>query len=212
MRMRKKPNLVPRMERCAEVHIKEPESFCGCWLENFNNFESLYLEIGCGKGKFTAETAESIPKTLLVAIERVPEAMVVGMERVTAKGLKNVRFIDCDAQKLAVLFVPGEVQRIYINFCDPWPHARHAKRRLTSPGFLKLYWDIISPDGEIHFKTDNLPLFEYSLETFAENGWALSEVTRDLHKKGPNGVMTDYETKFYGEGIPINRLVAKRKK
>lgn len=199
------------MERCADVQITEPEALRGRWLERFGGFESLYLEIGCGKGKFTAGTAESLPKTLFVAVERVPEAMVVGMERAVAGGLKNIRFADRDARELAGLFAPGEVHRIYINFCDPWPHARHAKRRLTSPGFLRLYADILSPEGEIHFKTDNLPLFEYSLGTFAENGWEIGEITRDLHGGGPRGVMTDYEEKFYAEGVPINRCVAKRK-
>jgi tRNA (guanine-N7-)-methyltransferase len=143
-----------------------------------------------------------------VAVERVPDAMVVGMERVCAAELNNVRFIDIDAQKLPEMFEKGEISRIYINFCDPWPTKRHAKRRLTSPGFLALYKNVLADGGEIHFKTDNLPLFEYSLEQFQENGFELSEVTRNLHENGVQGVMTDYEAKFHEQGLPINRCVA----
>ena len=211
MRMRKKPNLIPRMARCAAVQEKEPENLRGRWLKENPEFETLFIELGCGKGRFTCETAKEMPGTLLVAIERVPDAMVMGMEKAVAQELRNVRFIDCDAANLPAIFEKGEASRIYINFCDPWPTKKHAKRRLTSPGFLKLYREILPPGGEIHFKTDNVPLFEYSLEQFAENGFALSEVTRDLHENGPCGVMTDYEAKFYEQGVKINRCVARLK-
>ncbi|MCF0120894.1 MAG: tRNA (guanosine(46)-N7)-methyltransferase TrmB [Oscillospiraceae bacterium] len=209
MRMRKKPNLIPRMERCSHVQIKEPEAFLGKWMEAFPGFDRLYLELGCGKGKFTAETAQTMPDTLLVAVERVKDAMVVGMERVVNGEIGNVRFLDKDAMNLPAIFAPGEVQRIYINFCDPWPGKRHAKRRLTSEGFLKIYKSILCDGGEIHFKTDNDPLFEFSLEEFRAQGFELSEVTRNLHENGPVGVMTDYEAKFYEQGITINRCVAR---
>ena len=208
MRMRKKPNLIPRMERCSAVLIREPEALQGRWLETFPAYQRLYVELGCGKGRFTAETARTIPDTLLVAVERVPDAMVVGMERVVDGGIENVRFLDRDAQNLPAIFAPGEVDRIYINFCDPWPTKRHAKRRLTSEGFLKIYRGVLKPGGEIHFKTDNGPLFEYSLEQFEAQGFTLSEVTRDLHANGPVGVMTDYEAKFHAQGVPINRCAA----
>ncbi|MCQ2452894.1 MAG: methyltransferase domain-containing protein, partial [Oscillospiraceae bacterium] len=135
MRMRKKPNLIPRMERCANLLVTEPESMRGHWLEG-TSYRHLYLEIGCGKGSFTAKTAATLPDVLYVAVERVPDAMVVAMERCSEEGLSNVRFIDIDAGKLCDLFAPGEADRIYINFCDPWPSRRHEKRRLTAPGFL----------------------------------------------------------------------------
>lgn len=211
MRMRKKPNLIPRMERCAYVQIKEPQALKGKWLSSCGEYKRLYVEVGCGKGGFTAKTAAAIPDALIVAIERVPDAMVIGMERVCDEGIENVRFIDTDANLLPEIFEKGEVDRIYINFCDPWKKKKQAKRRLTSPGFLRLYREILKDGGEIHFKTDNLPLFEYSLEQFSENGWALSEVTRDLHAQGPVGIMTDYEKKFYEQGVPINRCVAAKK-
>ena len=208
MRMRKKPNLLPRMEKASAVLEREPEGLRGSWLAAFPGFRHLHLELGCGKGGFTCEAAAAAPDTLLVAVERVPDAMVVAMERAVAAGLTNVRFLDADALRLPELFAPGEVERIYINFCDPWPKKKQFKRRLTAPGFLALYRQVLQPGGEIWFKTDNLPLFDWSEETMAAAGFRLSEVTRDLHAAGPVGIMTDYEKKFYGEGKPICRLVA----
>ena len=208
MRMRKKPNLIPRMERCAAIQVTEPEALRGRWLETFPGHSALHLEIGCGKGRFTADTAEQNPGVFLAAIEKVPDAMVVGMERVTDRGLTNVRFMDKDAVNLLDYFAPGEVSRIYINFPDPWKKSRQKKRRLTFPGFLAIYANLLPTGGEIWFKSDNDPLFEWSLEQFETEGWALREVTRDLHANGPVGVMTDYEAKFYDQGVTINRLVA----
>ena len=208
MRMRKKPNLGPRMERCAHVLVSDPVQLRGKWLETFPGFTALHIELGCGKGRFTCETARTQPQALLAAVERVPDAMVVAMERVCAEEVDNVRFMDIDAAHLTEIFAPGEAERIYINFCDPWPKSRQAKRRLTAPGFLKLYQEVLKPGGEIHFKTDNNPLFEFSLESFESMGFQLKEVTRDLHANGPQGVMTDYEEKFYAQGLPINRCVA----
>ena len=210
MRMRKKPNLLPRMERTAEVQITTPEELPGKWRESFPGYAALHLELGCGKGRFTADTAEANPDVLLVAVEKVPDAMVVGMERAVERGLQNVRFLDRDVTMLPQIFIPGEVDRVYINFCDPWPKSRYAKNRLTAPGFLRLYADVLPIGGEIHFKTDNRPLSDWSVEQFEAEGWALSEVTNDLHANGICGVMTDYEAKFHAEGIPINRLVATR--
>ena len=198
------------MEKCADLLIAEPSENRGRWREALPGFETLSVELGCGKGRFTAGTAASLPQSLLLAIEKVPDAMVVAMERARDQGLANVRFLDIDAAKLAEVFAPGEVDRIYINFCDPWPKSRDAKLRLTSPGFLRLYGDLLPVGGEIHFKTDNTPLFDWSVERFKEEGWALSEVTHDLHANGPVGVMTDYEAKFYEQGMKINRLAAAR--
>ena len=210
MRMRKKSNLVPRMERAAAVLVSEPETLRGTWREAFPGFAALHLELGCGKGRFTADTAAAQPEVLLVALEKVPDAMVMAMERALDKGLHNIRFIDRDAALLPELFAPGEVERIYLNFCDPWPKSRDAKHRLTAPGFLRLYADALPLGGELRFKTDNLPLFEWSLGQFEAEGWALSEVTNDLHAGGVCGVMTDYEAKFHAQGVKINRLVATR--
>ena len=210
MRMRKKPNLIPRMEKCAAVQLMEPETYRGRWKEAFPGFDALHVELGCGKGRFTADTAEANPHVLLVAIEKVPDAMVVAMERVCDRGLTNARFMDRDVVRLPEIFEKGEVDRIYINFCDPWPKSRDAKYRLTAPDFLRKYADVLPVGGQIHFKTDNTPLFTWSVEQFESEGWALSEVTNDLHANGPVGIMTDYEAKFHAEGMPINRLVATR--
>ena len=208
MRMRKKPNLLPRMERASAVLTRSPEALRGKWLASFPGFAHLHLELGCGKGGFTCAAAAAMPDTLLAAVEKVPDAMVVAMERAVEAGLQNVRFLDEDALRLPELFAPSEVERIYINFCDPWPKKKQFKRRLTAPGFLALYRQVLAPGGEIWFKTDNLPLFDWSCETMAEAGFQLREVTRDLHASGPVGIMTDYEKKFVGEGKPICRLVA----
>ncbi len=210
MRMRKKPNLLPRMERAAAVLVTEPERLRGQWRTAFPGYEKLFLELGCGKGRFTAETAAASPETLLVAVEKVPDAMVVAMERAVANGLHNVRFIDRDVVLLPELFAPGEVDGIYLNFCDPWPKSRDAKHRLTAPGFLRLYADALPIGGTLRFKTDNLPLFEWSLAQLESEGWALSEVTNDLHADGICGIMTDYEAKFHAQGVKINRLAATR--
>ena len=209
MRMRKKPNLIPRMERCAQFLVSDPAGQRGKWRELMPEAKQIWLELGCGKGRFTAEMAEQHADVLYIAVERVPDAMVIAMERAVAEKTDNVRFIDMDAARAGEVFAPGEVDRLYINFCDPWPKKRQAKRRLTSPGFLAIYKQILNKNGEIHFKTDNAPLFEYSIESFAACGFALSEVTYDLHENGQKGIMTDYERKFHEQGVKIMRCVAR---
>ena len=208
MRMRKKKNLIPRMERCADRLIQDPQALRGRWRDLMPQARELRLELGCGKGRFTAGTAAAEPEVLFVAVEVVPDAMVVAMERCVSAGLTNVFFIDANADRLPDFFAPGEVDRIYLNFSDPWPGNRHAKRRLTHGNFLRLYRQVLRDGGQIHFKTDNQPLFEFSVEEIPQFGFQLSEVTRNLHEHGPVGVMTDYEAKFYDQGLPINRLVA----
>ncbi len=212
MRMRKKKNLIPRMERCAACHVRDGFALRGRWRQELMpEAAALYLELGCGKGRFTAETARQNPDILFIAIEKVPDALVVAMERAVAMELKNVFFVVGDAALLPDYFAQDEVERIYINFCDPWPPKRQAKRRLTHRGFLETYRKVLRPGGQVHFKTDNQPLFEFSLLEFPEAGYDLSEVTRDLHGGGPQGVMTDYEAKFYAAGAPINRCVGTRR-
>ena len=136
--------------------------------------------------------------------------MIIAMERVKNQELKNVRFISADVAGLREMFAPEDgVRRIYINFCDPWPKSRDAKLRLTAPNFLRMYADVLGVGGEIHFKTDNTPLFDWSAEQLSAEGWELHELTHDLHANGAVGVMTDYEAKFYEAGQKINRLVAR---
>ena len=207
MRMRKKKNLVPRMEACGAWLVRDPFAQKGRWRELMPGAREVRLELGCGKGRFTLGTAQAEPDVLFIAVELVPDAMVVAMERARDAGLHNVFFVDGDAACLPDFFAPGEVDRIYINFCDPWPSKRHAKRRLTHGNFLKLYRQVLKMGGQIHFKTDNQPLFEFSVEELPQFGFELSEVTRNLHENGPVGVMTDYEAKFHELGQPINRCV-----
>lgn len=208
MRMRKKKNLIPRMEKCEACHVKDGFALKGHWRETLMpDARELRLELGCGKGRFTVETARLNPDILFIAIEKVPDALVVAMERAVAMQLKNVFFVVGDAALLPDYFAPDEVSLIYINFCDPWPPKGQAKRRLTHRGFLDTYRKVLKPEGQVHFKTDNQPLFDFSVLEFPEAGYALSEVTRNLHENGPQGVMTDYEAKFYAQGLPIHRCV-----
>lgn len=207
MRMRKKPNLGPRMERCAAWWVRNPEELRGQWRSQMPGCRRLWVELGCGKGKFTAETAAANPDLLLIALERVPEAMVVAMERAREANLQNIRFVALDAAEIESCFTPGELDGMYINFCDPWPRKKNAKRRLTHRSFLEKYSRVLQDGGRIAFKTDNAPLFDFSLEEFAHLGFTVESATRHLHQHGPVGVMTDYEEKFYALGTPIHRCL-----
>ncbi len=205
MRMRRMKNLEPRMEKCAALRIMEPAQMKGNWRSLMPGCEALWVEVGCGKGKFTAETAEANPNVLLIAVERCREAMVVAMEKAQAMELKNVFFIDMDVANIEDIFDREEMDRLFINFPDPWPRKKNAKRRLTHRGFLDKYCRTVKTGGEIHFKTDNAPLFQFSLEEFAACGLQVNNVTYDLHKDGIVGIMTGYEEKFHAMGTPINR-------
>ena len=205
MRMRKMKNLEPRTEACAAYRITEPESRKGVWRELKPDATALWVEVGCGKGKFTAETAAANPDVLLIAIERCREAMVVAMEKAKNMGLTNVFFVDMDVALMEGCFQFGEIDRLFINFPDPWPRSKNAKRRLTFRTFLKMYSRVIREGGEIHFKTDNAPLFAFTPEELELVGLPAKNVTRDLHANGPVGIMTGYEEKFHALGTPINR-------
>ena len=202
MRMRRKPNLDARIEKCAHLIVAQPEALLGIWLED-SRLSELHIELGCGKGRFTVETAKAAPDILYAAFEKTANVLVIALERAERERLQNVRFANAFVEDIEECFAPGEVSRIYLNFPDPWPSNRHAKRRLTAQSFLEKYARILRPGGEIHFKTDNLPLFEYSLCEFERSRFRLLEETRDLHKNGPTGAMTDYEQKFFSMGMPI---------
>ncbi len=205
MRMRKMKNLEPRMERCAQYRITDPEALKGNWRSLMPDCTGLWVEVGCGKGKFTAETAQANPTVLLIAVERCREAMVVAMEKAREMGLNNVFFIDMDVANIEEIFGQLEIDRLFINFPDPWPRKKNAKRRLTHRGFLQKYCRVVATGGEIHFKTDNAPLFEYSVEEFQLCGLEVKSLTRNLHEHGIVGIMTGYEEKFHALGTPINR-------
>ncbi len=205
MRMRKRNNLEPRMEACSSIWLRDAKRLRGNWRSLMPEAREVRLEVGCGKGKFTVETAAGEPDVLLIAVERVNEAMLLGMERALEMGLKNIYFLSLDAAELEEYFADGEVDLIYLNFCDPWPRKKNAKRRLTFRTFLEKYKKILRKNGEIHFKTDNAALFEWSLGEFEACGLEIRNLTRNLHENGPVGIMTGYEERFYQLGTPINR-------
>ena len=205
MRMRRMKNLESRMANCADLRITDPAALKGAWRSLKQDATQLWVEVGCGKGKFTAETAEANPDVLLIAVERCREAMVVAMEKAQTMGLKNVFYIDMDVANNEEIFAGFEIDRPVINFPDPWPLKKNAKRRLTYRTFLDKYCRVIKQGGEIHYKTDNAPLFEFSVEEFAACGLEVKNLTRNLHENGIVGIMTGYEEKFHALGTPINR-------
>ena len=205
MRMRKMKNRDSRMEACGELRIAEPAAHKGNWRALKPDCTALWVEVGCGKGKFTAETAQANPDVLLIAVERCREAMVVAMEKAQNMGLTNVFYIDMDVEKIEEIFAGSEIDRLFINFPDPWPRKKNRKRRLTYRTFLDKYCRVIKTGGEIHYKTDNAPLFAFSVEEFAACGLEVKNLTRNLHENGVVGIMTGYEEKFHALGTPINR-------
>ncbi len=209
MRMRKKKNCGIRMEKCAGVWIKEPEQFKGKWHEIFENDNPIHIEIGCGKGRFITETAKQNPDINYIAIEKVEDVLVMAMEKATENELTNVVFIDMDAEKIEEVFEKGEIRRIYLNFSDPWKKNKQAKRRLTHKNFLDRYKNVLTAGDFIFFKTDNKALFEFSLNSFAENDFKMRNITLDLHNSNFEGnIMTEYEQRFFEQGMPIYRLEA----
>ena len=214
MRMRKKKNLDVRFAACADVMAFEPKEKRGKWRALFGNDNPIHLEIGCGKGRFAIGMAEQHPDVNFIAVEREEGALIMAAERCQQQPLPNLRFVSFDAAELREVFAPGEVDRIYLNFSDPWPKARHAKRRLTSREFLKRYEQVLKKEGTVEFKTDNRGLFEFSLEEVKESDWNLEICTFDLHHdeelvKG--NVMTEYEEKFSSMGNPICKMVIRQK-
>lgn len=211
---------IPRAREVIQAHkavVREAEKQKGRWQEVFGNTAPLHIEIGMGKGRFLLETAAEHPKINYIGIERYSSVLLRALEKYDTpqfKNLANVRFLCMDAGDLENIFAPGEVERIYLNFSDPWPKARHAQRRLTSVSFFVRYGKIISTGGRVEFKTDNQDLFDFSLEQVEEaHGWELSAYTRDLHKDitmNRGNIMTEYEEKFSAQGNPICKFIAVR--
>ena len=192
--------------------VQEPHEHKGKWKELFGNENPIRIEVGMGKGKFIMELAEKNPDVNYVGIERYSSVLLRGLQKRAELELPNIYFMRIDALELSDVFAAEEVDRVYLNFSDPWPKDRHAKRRLTSDRFLSVYDKILKKDGRIEFKTDNQELFRYSLESIPEAGWRVDEFTFDLHNSAmaEGNVMTEYEMKFCSEGKPICKLVASR--
>ena len=196
-----------------EYVFTEPEGMKGTWKDVFKNDNPIHIEIGMGKGVFITTLASMNPDINYVGIEMYSSVLLKAIQKRETLELTNICFMCVDARKLADIFKKGEVAKIYLNFSDPWPKDRHAKRRLTSPQFMAVYDQILCPEGKVEFKTDNRGLFDYSLEAIPEAGWEIEMHTFDLHHSeyAEGNVMTEYETKFSGEGKPICKLIASRK-
>ena len=189
------------------------EDYKGLWHEKiFQNNNPIHIEIGMGKGLFITRLAKENPDINFIGIEKYSSVLVRALDKRETLETDNLIFLRMDAKNLVSYFAPDEIDKIYLNFSDPWPKDRHAKRRLTSTNFLALYDKILKKDGYLQFKTDNRPLFDFSLEQLKEAGWTQDEVSFDLHKNGPapDNIMTEYEEKFYQLGNPICRLTAHR--
>ena len=192
-----------------QFSIQQPEQMKGKWHEVFQNDHPIHIEVGMGKGQFIIEMARRNPEVNYIGIEKYSSVFVEKLEDFEQD---NLRLIRMDAENIEEVFDKDEVDRIYLNFSDPWPKDRHAKRRLTSTRFLERYDNILTPEGRVMFKTDNKDLFDFSLEQVEEAGWILENHTYDLHHSEYNegNVMTEYEEKFSAKGNPICRLVAYR--
>ena len=196
----------------SEFTINDPEKYKGRWSEAFGNNNPIYIEIGMGKGKFITELALRNPDINYIGIEKYSSVLIRAIEKRRELDISNLIFIRMDAENIEDVFEKGEVDRIYLNFSDPWPKDRHAKRRLTSRQFFARYDKVLVENGQIEFKTDNRPLFDFSMEEIPEAGWNITESTYDLHNSDmcEGNVMTEYEEKFSTMGNPIHKLIAKR--
>lgn len=209
MRMRKKKNCAARIERCGDIRITNPEEHKGMWKAVFGNDNPIHLEIGCGKGSFVVGMAKLHPDVNFIAIEKVEDVIVMAMEKAVENDVPNVRFMDLDAERIEDFFEKGEIERIYLNFSDPWKKSKQAKRRLTHKNFLDRYKNILNNGDYIWFKTDNRKLFEFSLNSFAKENFKMQNITLDLHNSAFEGnVVTEYEQRFLDLGQPIYRLEA----
>ena len=208
MRLRNKPWAEDFINSHPEIVIPNPEEQKGKWNAVFNNENPLHIEVGTGKGQFITGMAKQNPDINYIGIELYDSVIVSALENaLEAQPLPNLRLLKVNGADLAKYFQKNDVHRVYLNFSDPWPKIRHAKRRLTHEGFLKLYESILVDNAEVHFKTDNRGLFEYSLTSMSAYGMLLTYVSLDLHANMPeDNIMTEYEEKFSAKGQPIYRL------
>nr|WP_106789287.1 tRNA (guanosine(46)-N7)-methyltransferase TrmB [Massilistercora timonensis] len=220
MRLRNIPRAESVLAASPRV-LKDPEQFRGAFRQTvFQNTDPLHIEIGMGKGQFLLTLALQNPSVNYIGIERYSSVLLRPVEKLASMQAageavpSNLRFICMDAADISQVFAPGEVDRIYLNFSDPWPKARHARRRLTSLEYLARYDEILSPNGQVEFKTDNRALFDFSLEQIeASPVWTLAARTFDLHHDpllNQGNIMTEYEEKFSSMDHPICKLIARR--
>ena len=209
MRMRKKKHLGERLENCSDLIIYDLNDFEGDIKSVFGDSKPLCMEIGCGKGRFILETAKRNPDKNFLAVEKNRNVLILAAEKVKNEGLENVKFLAGDANMLREYSTDTECDIIYINFCDPWHKNSYRRRRLTHEIHLALWQKLLKENGEIHFKTDNQNLFEFSLNSFSDYGMRLRNITLDLHNSDFEGnIMTEYEQLFSEKGQPIYRCEA----
>ncbi len=209
MRNRHKKHAKERLDACGETVVHSADLFKDDPSALFCRNAPIHLEIGCGKGDFICGMARLYPNINFIAIERINDVLVTAAEKAKSLSLQNVRLCRLDASRLAEVFRESSIERIYLNFSDPWLKKRHYKRRLSHKGFLQIYKSILIENGSVFMKTDNNSLFEFSLFEFQNDGWRLQNVTHDLSESGLEGnVITEYEARFLSKGIKILRLEA----
>lgn len=212
MRLRNIPGSQEIVDKSPLV-IKEPEKTKGLWKEVFGNGNPIHIEVGMGKGKFLMTLAAQNPAVNYIGIERYTSVLLRALQKMEEAPLPNLVFICMDAADLEQVFAEEEVSKIYLNFSDPWPKDRHARRRLPSREFLARYDRILKKDGRLEFKTDNRALFDFAIEELAPAGWIAEKISYDLHadKEMMQGnVMTEYEEKFSSVGNPIYKYIIYR--
>lgn len=193
--------------------VTEPSAYKGKWKERFGNANPIHIEVGMGKGQFIHGMAKAHPDVSYIGIERYSSVLLRAIQKMEQEELPNLVFLCEDAGMLTEFFAPGEVERIYLNFSDPWPKDRHAKRRLPSRQFLERFDAVLSADGRLEFKTDNRKLFDFALEELEPAGWRTEAITYDLHRDERmirGNIMTEYEEKFSSKGNPIYKYIIKR--
>lgn len=209
MRLRHVKKAFEDLANDTKYFVLNPKDYHGKWaLEVFKNNNPIHIEIGCGKGQFMMGLAKHFPDINFIAIEKYDSVLVRCLEKVSQDDIPNLKLVLLDALMLKEVFDKGEVEEIYLNFSDPWPKTRHAKRRLTSYIYLDIYRNILASDGAIIQKTDNRSLFESSLESLSQNDWYLTNISLDLHKTDLFNITTEYEDKWSPKG-PIYRLEAR---
>ena len=206
MRQRNIKNLQEKLEQNSGFLVREPETVKGRWAELFGNDNPIYLELGCGKGKFISRMAQDKPDRNYIAIEGQSNVALRALEKAQEGRLANLRIFIDYVHDLQDYFTEGELDGIYLNFSDPWPKARHAKRRLTHRNRLENYREVLSDEGTVEFKTDNDGLFDFTMEELEEGGFEILQQTRDLHKSGFSAaeITTEYEERFKDAGKNIN--------
>ena len=216
-RLRRRPGMVDALREYSDIVTVYDDSFSGRgqWKTRFPADGPLFVELGTGKGQYLRQAAEQNPTQCFIGMEREPGVLLQAVRKTRQMGLTNLQFVLADVQYLPQIFAPGEIDGLYIHFCDPWPKSRHDKRRLTHPGFLAIYRAVLAAGGAVRFKTDNRPLFDFSVEELETSElFVLDQLSYDLHNDSTmnqGNIMTEYEAKFSSMGNPICKLIAKRR-